>query len=141
MERKFTDDEIVTAMECCDGTLAGCTECPLYHNRYRCKIKQLALDLITRQKAEIERLTETSKEVTSCFHRMESLYNIKCMELKVAKSEAIEDVLLTLEAEALSSDKYIEEYDDSTEQKAYNQALWKAYNLVKEMTEGNNNER
>ena len=50
-----------------------------------------------------------------------------------AKSEAIKEVLLTLEAEAESSDKYIREYDDSEVQRAYNKALWKSYNLVKEM--------
>lgn len=49
------------------------------------------------------------------------------------KSEAIKEVLLQLEAEAESSDKYIQEYDDSETQKAYNKGLWTAYNLVKEM--------
>jgi hypothetical protein len=54
-------------------------------------------------------------------------------------NEAVKDVLLTLEAEAVSSDKYIREYDDSKVQKAYNQALWKAYNIVKEMVCETNN--
>lgn len=51
------------------------------------------LDLINSQKAENEKLKEASKEAVSCFHRMESLYNIKCMELKVAKAEAIKEVV------------------------------------------------
>lgn len=55
----------------------------------------------------------------------------KNMAVKKAKTKAIKDVLLTLEAEAESSDKYIREYDDSEVQKAYNQALWKAYDIVK----------
>lgn len=41
--------------------------------------------------AEIEKLQKTTEEAVSCFNRMESLYNIKCMELKVAKAEAIKD--------------------------------------------------
>lgn len=53
-----------------------------------CEFKQ-SQDLINRQKAEIEKLKEASEEAVSCFHRMESLYNIKRMELKVAKAEAI----------------------------------------------------
>lgn len=49
------------------------------------------VETIDRQQAEVERLTETSEEAVSCFHRMESLYNIKCMELKVAKTEAYKE--------------------------------------------------
>jgi hypothetical protein len=52
----MTDNEIIKALECCDGTLAGCTECPNYKNRFYCTIEKDALDLINRQKAEIERL-------------------------------------------------------------------------------------
>ena len=93
MERKFTDDEIVKALECCSKkTLVDdfCDVCPNLAMGSKCMDNMLcdALDLINRQKAENERLTETSEEAVSCFHRMESLYNIKCMELKVAKAEA-----------------------------------------------------
>ena len=62
------------------------------------KALQSALDIITRQKAEIERLKEHLKEVCSCYHRMESLYNLKCKELDISdrllernKSEAIKE--------------------------------------------------
>ena len=99
MERKFTDDEIVEALEYCmrGNRCRGC--CP-YDDKWdtweECtsKLANDALDLINRQKAENERLTETSEEAVSCFHRMESLYNIKCMELKVAKTEAYKESLL-----------------------------------------------
>jgi hypothetical protein len=42
-----------------------------------------------RLKAEIERLKKAGEEAASCFNRMQSLYNIKCVELKVAKNQAI----------------------------------------------------
>lgn len=57
------------------------------------------------------------------------------IELATAKSEAIKEVLSALETSIEESDKYIREYEDSKEQRAYNQALRDAYNDVKEMTE------
>lgn len=56
---------------------------------------------VERQKAEIEKLKEASEEAVSCFHRMESLYNIKCMELKVAKAEAIKEFAERLKAKPI----------------------------------------
>lgn len=102
MGRKFTDDEIEKALKAleriADSTPPICnyeegkTEPPFCKpfEDFQEELK-LALDHINRQKAENERLTETSEEAVSCFHRMESLYNIKCMELKVAKTEAIKE--------------------------------------------------
>lgn len=58
----MTDNELIKALECCfEGTFKKCEECPLkspedelFHCLY---LKQkLTLDLINRQKAEIERL-------------------------------------------------------------------------------------
>lgn len=63
-------------------TVAGDTEYILLEN---------VISVFSRQKAEIERLKVATEEVVSCFHRMESLYNIKCMELKVAKAEAVKE--------------------------------------------------
>lgn len=51
--------------------------------------QETLLKYIAEQKAEIERLQKAGEEAVSCFNRMESLYNIKCMELKVAKNQAI----------------------------------------------------
>jgi hypothetical protein len=58
----MTDNEIIKALECCDGTLAGCAECPNYKNRFCCTIEKDALDLINRQKAEIEGLKRDKTE-------------------------------------------------------------------------------
>lgn len=56
MERKFTDDEIVKALNCCGSE--NCRGCPYWD--YKChggnQMIRDALDLINRQKAEIERL-------------------------------------------------------------------------------------
>ena len=57
----MTDNEIIKAFELCfakRGTILTCGKCP-YHNFGKlCKVKRDkdALDLINRQKAEIERL-------------------------------------------------------------------------------------
>lgn len=52
-----------------------------------------------KDKAEIERLQKAGEEAVSCFHRMESLYNIKRVELKVAKAEAIKELMFNLDNE------------------------------------------
>ena len=59
MERKFTDAEIVKALECCREK--DCGDCPM--GEYPQTICEwdafdLAIDLINRQKAEIEELTK-----------------------------------------------------------------------------------
>lgn len=48
--------------------------------------------------AEIERLQKAGEEAVSCFHRMESLYNIKRVELKVAKAEAYKEIIEKLKS-------------------------------------------
>ena len=80
-------------------------------------------DLMNRQKAEIERLQTATDEAVGCFHRMESLYHIKCMELKVAKAEAVKEF-----AEQVID--LIYEADDVNPV-----TEWKIDNLVKEFTE------
>lgn len=57
----MTDDEIITALECCDFTdIKACEECPLYHTSDCISvIIDKTLDLVNRQKAEIERLASS----------------------------------------------------------------------------------
>lgn len=78
----MTDDEIVKALKCCSKgeTYADCEKngCPLYLGitmgcKYVDKENQLysdALDLITRQKAEIERLKKTEIEIDDFCRRL-----------------------------------------------------------------------
>ena len=63
-EHKYTDEEIIRALECC-RTIDGndCSNCPYYGKRYEigsggCSnhLVNDALDLINRQKEEIERM-------------------------------------------------------------------------------------
>ena len=64
-ERKFTDEQIIKALECCvNGTSEACLKCtfgltPPYPV---CKtmVEKYALDLINRQRAEIESLTQNN---------------------------------------------------------------------------------
>ena len=118
----MTDNDIIKALECC-ANLEACEGCPMSsldkYDTDSCErqIMLYALDLINRQKAEIqaqrenihnrkaeanrlnskirslkaeiERLQKAGEEAVSCFNRMEGLYNIKCMELKVATNQAI----------------------------------------------------
>lgn len=67
----MTDNEIIKALECCKKTI--CVGCPNFHNDKGilwCKeeLQSETLDLINRQKAEIERLKKENdvirKEMT-----------------------------------------------------------------------------
>ena len=60
-DHKFTDDEIIKGFELCftpKGTKDTCTKCPFHEFRALCKVERdrAAIDLIKRQKAEIERI-------------------------------------------------------------------------------------
>ena len=61
----MTDDEIITALECCCNLeRIGCEECPQYELHSAMCIKDVmnkALGLINCQKAEIERLKQESE--------------------------------------------------------------------------------
>ena len=57
----MTDNEIIKALECCASVDDGClTDCPLYDGDDSCfsTLLKPTLDLINRQKAEIERLNK-----------------------------------------------------------------------------------
>lgn len=61
-DHKYTDDEVIRALECCavdpnSGKFSDCKNCPLDDKRtsycFEFEIQKLALDLINRQRAEI----------------------------------------------------------------------------------------
>lgn len=65
MERKFTDNEIVKALECCREK--DCGDCQMIeYPQTICEwdVFDLAIDLINRQKAEIERLNHIRAELS-----------------------------------------------------------------------------
>ena len=74
MEHKMTDNEIIKALECCSSDDANCDDCPA--NKYCTNddfcLTGAILDLIKRQKAEIERLKTAEsfeRNVTKLFDR------------------------------------------------------------------------
>lgn len=65
-ERKFTDDDVIKALECCavdpnSGKFADCKNCPLDYSKtancFEYEIQIIALAIINRQSAEIDDLT------------------------------------------------------------------------------------
>jgi hypothetical protein len=60
----MTDNETITALECCitDG-IRDCKKCPFNYRDECGELKKRALDLINRQKTEIERLPKSYSDV------------------------------------------------------------------------------
>ena len=62
-ERKYTDEEIIKALECCWKT-KGCLDCP-YIETDGCIIESVrdTLKLINRQKADVDKLQEVNADL------------------------------------------------------------------------------
>lgn len=111
-EHKFTDDEIIRALECCKNE--DCDNCPFFkYPKSICRwdVWDCALDLINRQKAEIE---EYQKHIDN-----DIIY------VKRVKAEAIKEF-----AERLKERGYTNNYCQDIV------LVESIDNLVKEMTEG-----
>ncbi len=87
-EHKFTDEEIIKAVECClTVDVKGCGECPYRDENCINRIMTDARDLINRQKAEIERLTTLAE-----LGRMRANdYRTMRDKAKIARAEAIKE--------------------------------------------------
>ena len=139
MKNKMTDNEIIKALECCgnivDSTCKGC----VYHETYNasCVVRLMrdALDLINRQKAEIESLKHRKTEL-----------QIRNQELQHEKSEAIKEFAEEFEYFVLHEDievvepkcKDYESYINGANQFRH-QIKNGINNLVKEMMEVSEN--
>ena len=69
----MTDNEIIKALECCSVNAEGnCRGCPLLNDYSPCGVKLTtnALDLINRQKAEIERLKSDNDILSKNMHNL-----------------------------------------------------------------------
>lgn len=115
----MTDNEIVKALEICSGG-GNCRDCP--YDQTGCEFEKDALDLIKRQKAEIERL----KEAYAVYEETTGL--------KWAKTEAIKEFVEKLKADA-SSIVAVENGRELYETKYYQISEVRLDCLVKEMTE------
>ena len=123
-DHKFTDEEVIKALECCilrKQYRCENRKCPLYYETTKYSdctemLVENALDLINRQKAEIERL----RSQLDCYE--ETSGN------KQAKAEAIKEFAERLKRDAfLPLGTYFVEEIITAKQ---------IDNLVKEMTEG-----
>ena len=78
----MTDNEIINALECCTIREMDCKNCLNKNQGLHCiyETMKLALDLINRQKTEIERLKHRKTEL-----------QIRNQELQHEKSEAIKE--------------------------------------------------
>ena len=135
MDKKLTDNEIKKALECCVKN-KGCDDCPLYAKESCFVVEGKAiLDLLNRQKAEIERLNgecancpmlEAKRKKESCLiEQIKDWQKGYCelkQKLKTTKSEAIKEFAERLKEKA---DKYGLKYWATIED---------IDNLVKEMT-------
>lgn len=142
--RKFTDDEIIKALECCN-TPGFCDKCPYYDEdaddyEEACKyfLIEDVFSLVQRQKAEIERLqavhadmteslrlaAEANKDMSVELDAMRGAANSYKMHYEKAKSEAIKEF----------ADRLIKKCD------APHWCVWMSEieDLKEEMTEGNN---
>lgn len=100
----MTDNEIIKALECCHYT--DCSDCPI-RGEGACvdNLPQYALDLINRQKAEIERLRDTIEKTDAAYFAKVG----EVERLTTAEAEAIKKF-----AEKLKTALYVKGITDWT---------------------------
>lgn len=142
----MTDNEIIKALECCctlEGV--GCRNCPQYDIHSAMCVKNLirnALDLINRQKAEIERLKAENKSIRYCYEQAKS-YNDTLAE---SCEKNCKHFNMTTRAEAIKNfaerlkEKCYENFQETYEMLSPYVTDDDIDNIVKEMTEVNENE-
>lgn len=97
--KEFTDEEIIKAVECCSEPCCVCDECPLYCVGVNCssfELHRYALDLINRQKSEIERLNKKVEELSDV---LSDTIRIRYAE---AKTEAYKEFAEKLKENAMT---------------------------------------
>ena len=90
----MTDNDIIKALEChADPDVATCEECPMLNIRdCAYKVSKNALDLINRQKAEIERLSKLALERHTHIYNLNSeIEKLRKTRYSDAKAEAIKE--------------------------------------------------
>ena len=101
----MTESEIMKALECCSKVLAeSCAECPLQKvDCLKVNIEELALDLINRKNAEIERLKSHSGKCIYLSDDETTEYCVEgiCPKYKTEgeiRAEAIKEFIATLKS-------------------------------------------
>ena len=135
----MTDNEIIKALNVCKNNSLDppCAKCPFVGERYCLEVlHKSTLDLINRQRAEIERLQGLAEEMVD---NNEAWVRDNCElrnNLKTAKAEAIKEFAERLKEANFY--EFIETYYDNAELNfEFRNDLFKDFvdNLVKEMTE------
>ena len=92
----MTDNEIIKALECCSKITFSCDGCPLKHLKYsECYelVIRSTLDLINRQQAEIEQITEKFNCQQTVYADLSKIIKEQAKEIKTAKAEAVKEVI------------------------------------------------
>lgn len=100
--KKATDEEIIKALQCCAEFLTKCDECPCYHyveNCYSFALHRKALDLITRQQAEIERLQSMNQAKLDTIHDLRAQNEILSKNADTAEVEDIDNLVKEMTGE------------------------------------------
>lgn len=87
----MTDNEIIKALRCCSAPFNDCAGCPLYGDYPSCECERYTIDLINRQKAEIERLKNENMAKEAEYNDMLEQRNSVERYLETAKSEAVKE--------------------------------------------------
>lgn len=101
----MTDKEIIKALECCEIAYdQDCAECPLYPDdgEIVCRevLREEALDLITRQKAELENLKVENQSLRSAANSLKMHYEEAQVEIERLEERSVE-VSKTIKSEAV----------------------------------------
>ena len=137
----MTDEQIIKAYERC-FTLgfdeSTCYECPFYTATAKCTedLRDSTLDLINRQKAEIEELRERISYLEKSIDCSRKEYNRLLQKLQQAKYEAIKEF-----AERLKSISTGLEIGDDKKVKMMAVSTTAIDKIAKEMTEVKENEK
>lgn len=133
---KFTDEQIIKALECCftnDFGKTNCNKCAFYTATAKCMddMQNAVIDLINRQAAEIERLTAKILVKDNINDYNTAQLRIAREELRTAKSEAIKEFVERVKETSIGL-----EIGDDKKFKMTVVSTVAIDNLVKEMTEG-----
>ena len=87
------DNDIIQALKCCTGQNGedACVVCPFINTDNCMRNEKLALDLINRQKAEIQKLQIDNKKLTVNMNAFGAGMKRLAKDLKNAKAEAIKE--------------------------------------------------
>ena len=101
----MTDNEIIKALECCTKTefISDCAKCEMF--AFDCKdiLIENAIDLINRQKAEVERLEDKIFVLENDLEKAENLIDAlgNDIDIKLNYIYDLEEKIETVESEAI----------------------------------------